>query len=60
VNDQPLLELTMNVNLPGMEPYTAVHREVVPEIRLAQIQPGALLPVAVDAKDRRFMAILWS
>ncbi len=59
INDQPLLELTMTVQLPGMEPYTAIHREVVPEIRLAQVQPGAGLQVAVDARDRRLMAILW-
>ena len=59
VNDQPLLELTMNVSLPGMEPYTAIHREVVPEIRLVQMQPGATLHVAVDPRDRRYMAIVW-
>ncbi len=59
VNDQPLLQLRMMVEVPGSSPYSVLHREVVPQIRLAQLQPGMQLPVKVDPRDPRNMAIAW-
>lgn len=59
VNDQPLLELRMLVETPGRPAYAVAHREVVPHIRLAQLQPGTVLAVKVDPGDRRRMAIVW-
>lgn len=59
VNDQPMLQLRMMVEVPGKSPYSVLHREVVPQIRLAQLQPGMHLPVKVDPKDPRNMAIAW-
>ncbi len=59
VNDQPMLRLHMLVHLPGQQPYAVVHNEIVAEIRLAQVQPGVLVPVRVDPKDRALMAIAW-
>ena len=59
VNDQPMLRLRMIVEVAGRAPYAVVHKEVVPHIRLAQLQPGIHLPVKVDPKDPRNMAIAW-
>lgn len=59
VNDQPMLQLRMMVEVPGKSPYAVLHREVVPQIRLAQLQPGMQLPVKVDPQDPRNMAIAW-
>ncbi len=59
VNDQPMLHLRMMVEVPGQSPYAVLHREVVPQIRLAQLQPGIQLPVKVDPQDARNMAIAW-
>lgn len=59
VNDQPMLRLRMMVQLPGQAAYAVLHKEVVPQIRLAQLQPGIHLPVKVDPQDPRNMAIAW-
>lgn len=60
VNDQPMLRLRMMVEVPGKAAYAVLHREVVPQIRLAQLQPGIQLPVKVDPQDPRNMAIAWA
>lgn len=60
VNDQPMLRLRMMVEVPGKAAYAVLHREVVPQIRLAHLQPGMDLPVKVDPQDRRNMAIAWA
>lgn len=60
VNDQPMLRLRMLVEVPGKPGYAVLHREVVPQIRLAQLQPGVQLPVKVDPQDPRNMAIAWA
>lgn len=59
VNDQPMLRLRMMVEVPGRSPYSVLHKEVVAQIRLAQLQPGIVLPVKVDPQDPRNMAIAW-
>ncbi len=60
VNDQPMLRLRMLVEVPGKAAYAVLHREGVPQIRLAQLQPGVQLPVKVDPQDPRNMAIAWA
>ncbi len=59
VNDQPMVRLRMLVEVPGREPYTVLHHEVVPLIRLQQLVPGSSLPVMVDPKDPTVMAVVW-
>lgn len=59
VNGQPMLQLRMVVTLPGQPPYSVLHKEIVPQIQLAQVQPGATLRVRVDPADRRQMAVAW-
>ncbi len=59
VNDQPMLRLRLLVYLPGHDPYAAVHREIVPLLRLPDVRPGISLPVRVDPVERRRMVIEW-
>lgn len=59
VNDQPMIKMRMLVQLPGRDPYTAEHNEIVPMIRLSQLQPGSHLQVRVDPNDPTIMAIAW-
>ena len=49
----------MMIELPGKPPYAVVHQEVVPQIRLAQVQPGVHLQVCVEPHEPRNMAIAW-
>lgn len=55
----PIVEMTMQVSLPDQHPYTAIHRQLVPQLHLARVQPCGVLRVAVDPKDRRHMRVLW-
>lgn len=60
VNDQPMLRLRMMIEIPGKPAYAVLHNEIVPQIRLAQVQPGIQLRVKVDPGDPRNMAIAWA
>lgn len=60
VNDQPMLRFKMLVHLPNRPPYTALHHEVVAQIRLSSIGPGVQVPVRVDPNDPKLMAIAWA
>ena len=59
VNEQPVVQMQLNVMLPGRPPYQVSHREVVPLLALAMIQPGHSLPVAVDPANANKLAIDW-
>ncbi|EDM75002.1 hypothetical protein PPSIR1_16915 [Plesiocystis pacifica SIR-1] len=60
VNKQPMLRLRMLIEVPGKEAYVVVHQEVVNELNLARVRPGATLPVRVHPEDPRSMAVTWS
>jgi hypothetical protein len=60
VNNQPQLQFQLHVNVPGMPPYTAIHREVVSAVHMARLGPGADLPVRVAPNDRAMLMIDWS
>jgi hypothetical protein len=59
VNDQPVVQMQLNVTVPGHPPYPVSHREVVPLLALAMVQPGRSLPVAVDPANANKLAIDW-
>ena len=59
VNDQPVVQMQLNVMVPGHAPYQVSHREVVPLLALAMVQPGHSLPVAVDPANANKLAIDW-
>lgn len=60
VNERPMVELTLNVTVPGRPPYAIEHREVIPFIALGMITPGSIVAVAVDPVDPTKLAIDWS
>jgi hypothetical protein len=48
VNENPQVEMDLQVTVDGLEPYTATHRQVIAQIAIPQFQPGATVPVRVD------------
>lgn len=48
VNYQPIVEIDLTVLAPGAPPRPVTVQQVVPQVNLAQLQPGAALKVKVD------------
>jgi hypothetical protein len=48
VNFQPMVEIDLTVMAPGSPPYPATVSQVVQQVNLARLQPGATLRVKVD------------
>jgi hypothetical protein len=48
VNYQPMVEIDLTVMAPGSPPYPATVSQVVQQVHLARLQPGATLRVKVD------------
>ncbi len=59
VNHQPMFRFRMLVQAQGLEPFLAVHHEVLAPGRVQQLPPGTQLPIKVDPKDPSMLAILW-
>jgi hypothetical protein len=59
VNEQPVVQLQLNVMLPGRPVYQVSHKEVIPLLAIASIQPGHTVPVAVDPTNPNKLAIDW-
>jgi hypothetical protein len=51
VNENPQVEIDLNVAVEGMPAYTVTHRQVIAQIAIPQFQPGATVPVRVDPQD---------
>jgi hypothetical protein len=51
VNENPQVEMDLQVNVEGLPSYTATHRQVIAQIAIPQFQPGATVPVRVDPED---------
>jgi hypothetical protein len=51
VNYQPIMEIDLTVMPEGLPPYPVTVKQVVPQMQLAQLQPGANLNVKVDPND---------
>jgi hypothetical protein len=51
VNFQPVVEIDMTVMVPGRMPYPATVEQVVAQVNLHRLAPGASIPVKVDAGD---------
>jgi hypothetical protein len=57
VNDNPRVELTLEVTVGDDAPYTATHAQVISRIAVAGFQPGATVPVRVDPADGQSLII---
>ncbi len=51
VNNAPVMELDLTVNVPGREPYQVKHRQLVALSAIPNFQPGKMFPVHVDQRD---------
>lgn len=59
INQNPQLEMTLSVNVPGRPAYTAERKEVVPMILLSRVGVGATLPVKIDPQNQADVVIQW-
>jgi hypothetical protein len=48
VNENPEVEMDLQVSVDGMTPYAATHRQVIALVASPKFQPGATVPVRVD------------
>jgi hypothetical protein len=48
VNENPQVELDLQVNVEGIPTYATTHRQVIAQIAIPQFQPGMTVPVRVD------------
>ena len=51
VNENPEVEMDLQVTVDGMTPYPATHRQVIALIAAPRLQPGAIVPVKVDPAE---------
>src|SRR3954466_9485107 len=51
VNENPQVELDLQVQVDGAAPYAVTHRQVVSRVAIPAFQPGATVPVRVDPAD---------
>lgn len=57
INDNPQVELDLDVSVEGMPVYPVTHRQVISRLAVAGFQPGATLPVRVDPQQPRSLII---
>ena len=51
INNNPRVNLQLEIRMPNMAPYQLTKAMTVPIIRLAQVQTGAVVQVMVDMSD---------
>jgi len=51
LNNAPVMELDLMVAVPGREPYSVKHRQLVALSAIPNFQPGKMFPVHVDQQD---------
>jgi hypothetical protein len=57
VNENPQVELDLQVAVDGAAPYAVTHRQVVSRVAIPAFQPGATVPVRVDPADPQTLLI---
>lgn len=57
MNNNPVVAFRLEVRPPAGEPYEVETKGVVSRVHIPQIQPGAVLPVAIDPKDPTKVAL---
>ncbi|UCE26064.1 MAG: hypothetical protein JSW52_06775 [Candidatus Coatesbacteria bacterium] len=60
INDQPYLNLTLEIHDEYSDPYVVSFDTIVPRAEVPQVQPGAEIAVKVDPMDPEKVAIVWS
>jgi hypothetical protein len=60
INDQPYLNLQLEVRDGNTPPYTISLDTIIPRSAVPQFQPGAMIPIKIDPIDPQKIAINWS
>jgi hypothetical protein len=59
INEQPQVEMTLQVEMDGRSPYVVTRKEVVPLIALGRLSSGQPLPLKVNPADPNDLVIEW-
>jgi hypothetical protein len=59
INEQPLLKMVLDLEVPGMEPRRIERKVIVSDFAAPLMQPGLVLPVYVNPSDREDILIAW-
>lgn len=59
INEQPLMTLELDVEVPGQEARRVSRRLIVSEFAAPLMQPGVVLPVYANPSDPEDMLIVW-
>jgi hypothetical protein len=59
VNDQPYLNLVLEVDDGVRTPYELSMDTIIPRYAVPRFQPGAVIPIKVDPEDPEKIAIVW-
>jgi hypothetical protein len=51
LNNSPVMEIDLTVQVPGRDPYDVKHRQLVAYAAMGNFQPGKTFPVHVDQQD---------
>lgn len=57
VNDNPVVELDLEVTVDGLAPYDVRHRQTISRLAVPGFQPGLTVPVRVDALDPQTLIV---
>ncbi len=57
ISDNPRVQLSLTVTIPGRKPYPAMLTQVVSRIAIGSFQPGATVPVKVSPEDPQTLLI---
>jgi hypothetical protein len=60
VNFQPMIEVDLTVLPDGLPPYPVTVKQVIPQVQLAQAQPGSGVHVKVDPNNPASVWIDWN
>lgn len=59
INDQPYLNLTLEIQGGGGQPYIVSFDTIIPRSAVPQFQPGAVIPVLIHPEDPQKVIIDW-
>jgi hypothetical protein len=59
VNDQPLMKLELELELPGQPPRRVTRKVIISEFAAHLMQPGLVLPVCVNPQDPDDILVVW-
>lgn len=57
INDNPVVELDLEVIVDGGVPYGVTHRQTISRLAVAGFQPGSSVPVRVDPMDPQSLIV---